>query len=126
MRRLTITERMLVVGLLPLLVFMLAQTLGAPWSRPEQGAFSTVAAIGFYFSMSAFAAGLAYATARSLARPLEDAGMTIDAIVRAELDCVPQEAKDRGTEIERLMVGINQLAEILREQIGRASCRERV
>ena len=115
MQRLTITERMLVVALLPLLLLMLAQTFGAPWPWFEN-ALPGLGAFGFYFGVVAFAVALAFAASRSLARPLEDAGVTIDAIVRAELDCVPQEADERCTEIERLLVGIDQLAELLREQ----------
>jgi methyl-accepting chemotaxis protein len=115
MQRLTITERMLVVALLPLLLLMLLQTLGAPWPwfRNALPGFGT---FGFYFGMVVFAVALAFAGSRSLARPLEDAGLTIDAIVRAELDAVPQEADDQRTEIDRLMLGIDQLADILREQ----------
>ena len=115
LQRLTITQRMLVVVLLPLILLMLARNFGAPWPWFEN-ALPGLGAFGFYFGVVAFAVALAFAASRSLARPLEDAGVTIDAIVRAELDGIPQEADDRCTEIERLMVGIDQLAELLREQ----------
>jgi methyl-accepting chemotaxis protein len=115
MQRLTITERMLVVALSPPLLLMLVQAFGAPWpwfenTLPGLGTF------GLYFGVAVFAVALAFVASRSLTRPLEDAELTIDAIVRAELDTVPQEAGHRRTEIERLMVGIDQLADILREQ----------
>jgi methyl-accepting chemotaxis protein len=116
MQRLTIAERLLVVALLPLLISMLAGTFGAPWPWPAQGVFAVLGAAGFHFGMIALAGGLAYAAARSLACPLDDASMTIDAIVRAELDCVPPDAGNQRNEIERLLVGIDQLAECLREQ----------
>jgi methyl-accepting chemotaxis protein len=115
MRRLTITQRMLVVAVLPLLPIMLAQTFGVPWSVLDDY-FAGLAALILYFAALAFAVALALAAARSLVQRLEEADVTVAAIVRAELDCVPQEAAARSTEIERLMAGIDQLADILREQ----------
>ena len=115
MQRLTITERMLVVALLPLVLFMLAQVLGGA----RLGLDERVAALGAFgldFGAVAFAVVLAFVTARSLARPLYDAGVTLDAIVRAELDCEPRAPDTRCSEIDRLMGGIDQLSDILREQ----------
>jgi methyl-accepting chemotaxis protein len=116
MRRLTIAERMLVVALLPLLISMLAATFGAPWPWPKQGVLAGAGVAIFHFGLLALAIGVAYSAARSLARPLDDACMTIDAIVRAEFDRVPQDAAIQHSEIERLLVGVDQLADILREQ----------
>src|SRR5262249_48918862 len=47
--------------------------------------------------------------------PLIDAGEAIDALARAEFDAAPDEESGR-TEVERLMTGIERLADILREQ----------
>jgi methyl-accepting chemotaxis protein len=116
MQRLTIAERMLVVALLPLLIAIPAGTFGAPWPWPERGVVAVLGVVGFYCSIIVFAGGLAYAAARSLTRRLDNASMTIDAIVRAELDRVPQAIQDQRDEIERLLLGIDQLAELLREQ----------
>src|SRR5207253_3237603 len=60
--------------------------------------------------------GVAYAVGRSLNRPLADAGETIDAIVRAELDAAPDQPRRGRTEIDRLLAGIDRLADLLREQ----------
>lgn len=115
MARLTITERMLVLALLPLVLFMLAQVLGGSWPWLDQRV-AALGAFSLYFGAVAFAVVLAFVTARSLARPLNDAGVTLDAIVRAELDCEPRAPEVRCNEIERLMGGIDQLSDILREQ----------
>jgi methyl-accepting chemotaxis protein len=106
MQRLTIRERLIVVALLPLLVFMLGHAFDAAWPGPVAFAIGTLA----------LAVTLAVGTARSLTGPLSDVEETIDAIARAELDALPEAINRRRTEIERLMDGIDQLADILREQ----------
>jgi len=98
MQRLTIRERMLVVALLPLVLFMLAQAFGGFWPWLDV-TVAALGAFGLYFGAVAFAVVLAFVTARSLARPLEDAGVTLDAIVRAELDCEPRAPDVRCSEI---------------------------
>ena len=98
MQRLTITERMLVVALLPLVLFMLAQIFGAPWPWLDD-TVAGLGAFGLYFGAVAVAVTLAFAAGRSLARPLDDAGVTIDAIVRAELDCEPRAPDARCGEL---------------------------
>ncbi len=115
MQRLTIAERLVVVALLPLLLIMLASMVGLAWLRPQGEAFADYRPILFGLGMIAFALGLAYAMARSLSRPLASAGEAIDAIVRAELDDGPGRESGR-TEVDRLMAGIDRLADILREQ----------
>jgi hypothetical protein len=47
---------------------------------------------------------------------LNDAGETLDAIARAELDAAGTPTEEKRGEIERLLSGIDQLADILREQ----------
>jgi methyl-accepting chemotaxis protein len=114
MHRLTISERFLAVGLLPLLVFMLAVWLSEAWTWP-----APLQAYGpaiLHASAAAIAVAVALWLARSLSRPLAEAGDAIDAIVRAELDAAPEQAGDPRTEIDRLMTGVDQLADILREQ----------
>ncbi len=116
MRRLKIAERQLVVALLPLLVFMVARSFGAALPWPETGALAGLGPLAFDLGMIAFAVGVAYAVGRSLNRPLADAGETIDAIVRAELDAAPDQPQRGRTEIGRLLAGIDRLADLLREQ----------
>ncbi|MEA2904808.1 MAG: hypothetical protein QOI12_2195 [Alphaproteobacteria bacterium] len=116
MRRLSIAKRLLVVSLLPLGLAMAGRHLGlaSPW--PQTGAFAGYGPLAFDLGLIVFAAACAWWVARSVSRPLADAGETIGAIVRAELDGEPGGPEGRGTEIERLLAGIDQLADMLREQ----------
>ncbi len=64
----------------------------------------------------AVAGSLARALGRLLAAPVNDACETLDAIARAELDAPLRKAKHHRNEAERLLQGIDQLSELLREQ----------
>jgi methyl-accepting chemotaxis protein len=118
MHRLTIAQRLLVVALVPLLAFMAAAPmsaeLSAAWAWPPS--VEPYRQVVVHLLALALAAGLGYAVARSLSRPLDDAGETIDAIVRAEFDAGPEPEPERQSEIDRLLTGIDRLADILREQ----------
>jgi methyl-accepting chemotaxis protein len=116
MQRLTIAERLLVVALLPLLVLWLAGGIGAGLPLPADGAVAEYWALACNVGAGALAVGTACLVARSLGRPLAEAGETIDAITRAELDAAPEPGPECRTEIERLMGHIDRLAEVLREQ----------
>jgi methyl-accepting chemotaxis protein len=109
MQRLTITERLLAVAVVPLLVLvgvllLVAAPLGS-WT-------SYVIAFG---TIACALAG-AFAVARSLCGPLSEAGQTIDAIAHAELDQLPQQNNVGRTEIDRLMAVIDQLSSVLHER----------
>src|SRR5689334_10381802 len=106
MRRWTIAERLLVAVLVPLALLLCAGAL--PW--PKIGALADYGPIGVRIG------ALLLAVARSLSRPLTDAGETIDAILRAETDCAPDIWHGGRCEIERLLHGIDRLADLLREQ----------
>jgi len=114
MRRLTIAERLGVVALVPLLACFLAHWIEVPALQVASLAMSGVLVVDV--AMVGLAAGLAALVARSLREPIEEAGETIDAMVRAELDTAPGEVSGRRTEIDRLMARIDQLSELLREQ----------
>jgi methyl-accepting chemotaxis protein len=116
MQRLTIAQRLVVVALLPLLVLLLAGPIVAGLAPPHDGALAGGWALARNIGIVAVALGTAGLVARSLRRPLTEAGETIDAIMRAELDAAPEPEPERGTEIDRLMGRIDRLAEILREQ----------
>jgi methyl-accepting chemotaxis protein len=115
MQRLTIAQRLIVVALFPLLVLFLADTIAAALA-PHDGAPAGALALARNIGIIAVALGTAALAARSLRQPLVQAGETIDAIMRAELDAAPEPGLQRGNEIDRLMGGIDRLAEILREQ----------
>ena len=116
MHRLTIAERLTAVALLPLLAYFLARWLGAhlPWPDSETLAGFGPWAVGLAAIL--LAVGTAAMAARSLSEPLAQAGETVDAIVCAELGSAPQPSQGRRTEIDRLMAGIDRLADFLREQ----------
>src|SRR5262245_51191300 len=115
MQRLTIRERLIAVALLPVLALLVAQALGAPSFSPFGDARPAPAAVAFAFGAAGVALALALWAAHSLAGALGDAVETIEAIVRAEQDAMPQDAEIGRSEVERLLLGIDQLAEILRE-----------
>jgi methyl-accepting chemotaxis protein len=112
MRGLTIAQRLLVVALLPLAVAGLGSGMAVPWLASALGEYGPWI---FWVALGVLAAGVAFAVARSLAGPLHHAGEALDAIACAQLDTTPKPARDR-TEIERLLSGIDQLADILSEQ----------
>ena len=116
MQRLTIAERLVVAALLPVLILIVAHGLGAgePW--PPLGEYAAAGPLVFYLGMVVLAAGVACAVARSVARPIADAGDTIDALACAELDAAIDHPAGRRTEIDRLLAGIDRLADLLREQ----------
>jgi methyl-accepting chemotaxis protein len=116
MQRLTIAERLVVVALLPFFAFLLAQWVGAAVPWPGQGVLAAVGPFAFTIGMVAIALATAVAVARSLSGPLANAGEAIDALVRAELETAPDAGQAGRTEIDRLMAGIDQLADIMREQ----------
>ena len=117
MQRLTIVERLIAVALLPLAVALAARSVGAGLPMPETGLLATVAPYAFAAGVVALAVGTAFIVARSLSGPLVEAGETIDAIARAaELDDLPDQSGGRRTEIDRLLAGIDRLAEIVGEQ----------
>ena len=111
MQRLTIAERLFVAVLSPLLLFMFVNGV----LSPNGGAPVT------YWSWTAHAVAIAVALmmailiARSVASPLNNAAETIDAIVQAEHERMPAPNAGR-TEIDRLLVSIDRLADLLREQ----------
>ena len=113
MQRLTITERLIVVALLPILLASSSRMLAAavPWPGILGG--WGPALLDCTIAMLALAAAML--VARSLRRPLAEAVDTIDAITRAELDAAPAEASRRRTEYDRLHAGIDRLVDILRE-----------
>jgi methyl-accepting chemotaxis protein len=115
MQRLTITERLVAAALLPFLAFLAAHWLGAvaPWRL--LGDYAALGPPAFYLGMVALAAVVAYGVARSVSRPIADAGHTVDAIACAELGATPTELAGR-TEIERLLLGVDRLADLLRER----------
>lgn len=116
MQRLTIAQRMMLVALLPLLASIAATLLGGPWLRAQDDALGFAAMLALHAGTLVLAVALALMVARSLTRPLRDAGEAIDAIVCAELDTVPEADDDRRAETERLLDGIDRLADMLREQ----------
>jgi methyl-accepting chemotaxis protein len=114
MQRLTILERLLIVGLLPLAAFMLMAAANAAWPWPDT--LEPYAPVILHAGVALLAVAIAVWTARSLSRPLENACETIDAIVRAELEAAPESEGGRRHGLDRLLAGIDQLADLLREQ----------
>jgi hypothetical protein len=116
MQRLTIRERLLLVALVPLLAFMLASGF---WLAPAWSELAFAGARGWWalcFSAIAFAIVLALTMAHVLSRSAGHACEAIDAIVRAERDGTGEEAPLPRSEFHRVMAGIDQLAQILRER----------
>jgi aerotaxis receptor len=114
MRRLTIAERFLVATIVPLVAYIVAREFGPEWSWP--GLSPAIGLLALQIAAVALAVGLALGMARSIAAPFREASDGLDAIVRAELDAVPDERQVRSSEHDRLMAGIEQLADILRER----------
>jgi methyl-accepting chemotaxis protein len=116
MHRLTIAERVIAAAVLPLLVYFAARWLSAYLPLPDDDALAAFGPLALGLAAIALAAGTAYLAARSLSEPLAQAGETVDAMVCAELGSAPETAEGRRTEIDRLMAGIDRLADLLREQ----------
>ena len=112
MQRLTIAERLFAAALLPLFVFMLANSV--PWANGS--ALATYGPMVAAAAAIAIALATAFLIAQSLSRPLADAGETINAIVHAERDGVPDKPNVGRTEIERLLASIDRVADLLHEQ----------
>ncbi len=116
MQRFTIAQRLIAVALLPVLLCMGRRGFGEEWSWPVNDPAAFAAGPAADLVIVAIALAFAYWAGRSLARPLGEAAEAIAAIVRAELDGMPEEGRARRWEIDRLMAGIDRLADILREQ----------
>jgi methyl-accepting chemotaxis protein len=116
MQRLTIAERLIAVAVLPLVTVLAARLLGTGLLLPETGALATVTPYAFGLAAIALAVAIAVVVARSLSGPLVQACETIDAIARAELDNRPEQGDDRRSEVDRLVAGIDRLAELVGEQ----------
>ena len=114
MQRLTIAERLIVVAVLPLVAVLAAYPIGT--LLPVTGLIAAIAPYAFILAGFAMAVALALTVARPLGGALEQACETIDAIARAELDDRPAQGAGRRFEIDRLMAGIDRLADIVREQ----------
>jgi methyl-accepting chemotaxis protein len=114
MRGLTIAQQLLVVALLPLAAAVLGPMIVSPWLTSD--ALGGYGLWCFWLAVAALGVAVALAVAHSLAGPLNDAGETLDAIARAELDAAGTPTEEKRGEIERLLAGIDQLADILREQ----------
>ncbi|MGH6768600.1 MAG: methyl-accepting chemotaxis protein [Xanthobacteraceae bacterium] len=117
MPHLTIAQRLLVVALLPVLVFIAAHWLGAagPWAA--LGVYFAAGPVVVYAVMLACAVAVAGAAARVLSGSLAQAADTVDAIARAELDAAAaDEPKQYRSEIDRLLGVVDRLAEHVREQ----------
>jgi methyl-accepting chemotaxis protein len=114
MQRLTIAQRLIAVALLPLIAMLLGRAAAAVLELPEDGILATVAPYAFALGVLALAVATAVLVARSLREPLAQAGATIDAIARADLDGLPEQGG--GTEIDRLLTGVDRLAELVGEQ----------
>jgi methyl-accepting chemotaxis protein len=115
MQYLTIAQRLLVVALLPVVVFLAAHGLGATAPWPWLGRFAVLGPPALYFAIAVLALAIGLAVARSMSAPLEDASETIEAIARAERDSTAT-PKSQRTEFDRLLAGIDQVADLLREQ----------
>ena len=113
MQRLTITERLIVVALLPILLALSSRMLGA--ALPWPGILAGWGPPLVDFTAAVLALAGAMLVARSLRWPLAEAVDMIDAMNRAELDAAPVEAPHRRTEYDRLHAGMDRLVDILRE-----------
>src|SRR6266849_2966794 len=116
MHRVTIAERMIAAAVLPLLVYFAARWLGGYLPLPDNDALAALGAPMLGLAAIALAVAAAGLVARSLSAPIAQADETVDAIVRAELGSAPQPGSARRSEIDRLMSGIDRLADVLREQ----------
>ena len=114
MQRLTIAQRLIIVALLPLVAVLLGRLAGAALPLPETGIPATLAPYAFVLGVGVLALATAVLVARSLTVPLAQAGDTIDAIARADLDGLPEQ--DGGNEIDRLLAGLDRLAALVGEQ----------
>ncbi len=109
MQRLTISERLLVAAVVPLLVLV---SVLLPIAAPIEGWTSYTVAAGTILG----ALVGAFMVARSLSGPLSEAEQAIDAIARAELDHPPKQNKAGRSEVGRLMVVVDQLSDVLHER----------
>jgi methyl-accepting chemotaxis protein len=116
MQRLTILQRLLVVALCPLVVYAGAQAMGAGEAWPLLGRLANWGPALLCVCTVAFAVPLAYGVARSLSQPLADSVEALEAMAEAELAAPAGNAGGRRSEIERLLAGIDRLADLLREQ----------
>jgi methyl-accepting chemotaxis protein len=117
MQRLTIAERLVAVAVLPLFAFFATHSISAVLPLPDAGISVTLAPYAGALAALVLAVAAALLVSRSLSGPLAQAYETIDAIARASEFDVPQFRGDRRrTEIDRLLAGIDRLAEIVGEQ----------
>jgi aerotaxis receptor len=116
MHRLTIAERVIAAAVLPLLVYFAARWLGGYLPLPDNDALAALGTPLLGLAAIALAVAAAGLAARSLSEPIAQADETVDAIVRAELGSAPHPGGAGRGEIERLMSGIDRLADVLREQ----------
>ena len=115
MHRLTIAERLAVVAPLPFLIFLAGHWLGAGASWPWLGPLAGYGPAIFAFVMAGLAVGVAYGVGHWLSRPLADAAETINALATAEVEA-PVTASERRGEVERLLVGVDRLADLLKDK----------
>src|SRR6266849_6590593 len=116
MHRVTIAERMIAAAVLPLLVYFAARWLGGYLPLPDNDALAALGAPMLGLAAIVLAVAVASLAARSLSEPIAQADETVDAIVRAELGSAPHPGSAGRSEIDRLMSGIDRLADVLREQ----------
>src|SRR5688572_20346371 len=116
MQRLTLLQRLLVATLAPLIIYAGALAVGAgePW--PILGNLAGWGPALFSLAIVIAAAAFAFAVARSLSQPLADSAEALEAMAEAELGAPAGEASGDRSEIERLLAGIERLADLLREQ----------
>ncbi len=116
MNRLTIAERLAVVASLPFFAFLAAQWAGAgaPWLW--LGRFAAYGPAVLAVLLLALSVGAAYAVGRSLSRPIADACEAIDAIAGAEMEAPVATAPAQRGELERLLAGIDRLADLMKEK----------
>ena len=116
MLRMTIAQRVIAAAVLPLVAYLAARRLGGDLPLPDDGDLAGWAPVALDLAAVTLAFAFALAVARSLSRPLAQAEATIDAIVCAELGSAVSASAARRTEIDRLLAGIELMADALREQ----------
>jgi methyl-accepting chemotaxis protein len=114
MQRLTLAERFVVVALLPFLGLVIVDLAGRVVSADGTLVMPGVVSVAITLGSLMLSLGVAHAMGRSISGPIREAHDTIEALTRAELEDEPARANSERSEIGRLLVAIDHLAEVVR------------
>jgi methyl-accepting chemotaxis protein len=115
MQRLTIPERLFLLAPLPILTLLFAHATGEVWPFALGGAGLSFIGLGANLAVIALFAGLSWAVARSISRPLRQAVATLDALRPEKVDVDPPKRSSHRSEIERLTAAAARVAELMHE-----------